>query len=32
MADEQGPGFNTNPGPINADRRQKGLRELSARC
>ena len=29
MADEQGPGVNTNPGPRNADRRQKGLRELS---
>ena len=29
MADEQGPGINTNPGPRNADRRQKGLRELS---
>ena len=29
MADEQGPGINTNLGPRNADRRQKGLRELS---
>ena len=29
MADEQGPGTNTNLGPRNADRRQKGLRELS---
>ena len=29
MADEQGPGFDTNPGTRNADRRQKGLRELS---
>ena len=23
MADEQGPGIDTNPGPRNADRRQK---------
>ena len=29
MTDEQGPGINTNPSPRNADRRQKGLRELS---
>ena len=29
MADEQGPGIDTNPGPRNADRRQKGLRGLS---
>ena len=29
MADEQGTGINTNPGPRHADRRQKGLRELS---
>ena len=29
MADEQGPGIDTNPGPRNADRRQKGLRELT---
>ena len=29
MADEQGSGINTNPGPRNADRKQKGLRELS---
>ena len=29
MADEQGPGIDTNPGPKNADRGQKGLRELS---
>ena len=29
MADEQGPGINTNPGPRNVDRRQKGFRELS---
>ena len=29
MAAEQGPGVNTNPGPRSADRRQKGLRELS---
>ena len=29
MANEQGPGIDTNPGPRNADRRQKGLRELS---
>ena len=28
MADEQGTGINTNPGPRNADRRQKELREL----
>ena len=27
MADEQGPGIDTNP--RNVDRRQKGLRELS---
>ena len=29
MAGEQGPGIDTNPGPRNADRRQKVLRELS---
>ena len=29
MADEQEPGINMNLGPRNADRRQKGLRELS---
>ena len=29
MADEKRLGINTNPGPRNADRRQKGLRELS---
>ena len=29
MADEQGHVINTNPGPRKADRRQKGLRELS---
>ena len=29
MADEKGPGINTNSGPRNADRRQKGLRKLS---
>ena len=29
MANEQGPGIDTNPGPRNADRKQKGLRELS---
>ena len=29
MADEKGPGIDTNPGPRNAVRRQKGLRELS---
>ena len=29
MADEQGPGIYTNPGPRNADRRQKGLLEHS---
>ena len=29
MADEQGPGFDTNPGPRNGHRRQKGLQELS---
>ena len=29
MADEQGPGIDTNPGPRNADKRQKGIRELS---
>ena len=29
IADDQGPGIDTNPGPRNADRRQKGLRELS---
>ena len=28
MADEQGPGIDTNPGPRNADRGQRGLREL----
>ena len=28
-ADEQGPGIDTNRGPRNADRRQKGSRELS---
>ena len=30
MADEQGPGINTNSGSRNADRRQKGLQELSS--
>ena len=29
MADEQGPGIDTNPGPRNADGRQKGLRDFS---
>ena len=29
MADEQGLGIDTSPGPRNANRRQKGLRELS---
>ena len=29
MADEKGPGINTNSGPRNANRRQKGLRKLS---
>ena len=29
MADEQESVINTNPGPRKADRRQKGLRELS---
>ena len=29
MADEQGPVFNMNPCPRKADRRQKGLQELS---
>ena len=30
MADEQGPGIDTKPGPRNADRRQKRFRELSS--